>query len=149
MCQPWEAYQMTKGMPLLNWRQSKSQKAAMQITTSYFPVCRVQYWSKSRTVLLCYTTPKRKVRTRIFSLSLQWTQNNTLYRPCLGDPNLQCVQGHSGAFTHAPAPQDQWRELLWNHRMSHDGKNDNHLIIWASCKQICSFQHKLSSGILD
>jgi hypothetical protein len=33
--------------------------------------------------------------------------------------------------------------------MSHDGKNDNHLIIWASCKQICSFQHKLSSGILD
>jgi hypothetical protein len=58
---------MTKGMPLLKRRHSKSQQAAMQITTSYFPVCRVQYWSKSRTVLLCYTTPKRKVRTRNFS----------------------------------------------------------------------------------
>ncbi len=55
---------MTKGMPLLKKRQSKGHK---QITTSYFPVCRVQYWSKSRTVLLCYTTPKRKVRTRNFS----------------------------------------------------------------------------------
>jgi hypothetical protein len=45
-------------------RQLKILQAGMLIHTSYFPVCRVQCWSKSRTVLLCHIDTKRETKNQ-------------------------------------------------------------------------------------